>query len=187
MDKKEKAYIIAAVIVAIIVICAGVYYYRSSSAATTTSGSSGVSSSSAGSSSAGSSGSSAAKPPAGAQSTGNKYVSSIPAGTSFKPGDTLTSANGTYVMRFSPTFGLEIVSVSSSGAVLSRKIVYAKPFTNFNMQTDGNAVIYNGSTVLASAGVNNDGGQALVLQGDGNLCVSNGTSNVWCFDNQGWS
>lgn len=121
-----------------------------------------------------------------ANTTGKNYISSIPMGTSFYPTDTLTSSSGIYVLRYSQMHGLEIVSMAPSGLILSRDVIFNGQFTSFDMQTDGNAVIYVNGGVGASAGINNDGGTSLVLQNDGNLCVSNGNSNVWCIS-QGWS
>lgn len=175
----KRGYIIAAVIAIIVAICIGIYYYQTSTTPTQTPTQTPITAAS------GIATLPVAKKVPVVKSTGTNYNGTIQMGSSFKPGDTLTSANGAYIMRYSSKYGLEIVHISPNGAILSRKIAFPGQFDTFDMQTDGNAVIYVKNVAAAASNTENDGGKYLLLQGDGNLCVNNGQRNLWCLT-QGW-
>jgi hypothetical protein len=82
-----------------------------------------------------------------------------------------------------PTLALASNTFTTGSFTLHQGASYSFGALALKMQTDGNAVIYNGTQVLWStgtAGQNCSAGNCLIaFQGDGNLVVYNGSTALW--------
>lgn len=109
----------------------------------------------------------------------------VPAGTVLKSGAKIGSPSGAYYLEFQSDGNLVMYSKANSA-------VWASGTSGSNadsatMQSDGNLVIYQGTSAKWAAGTAGHGGAFLAVQDDGNLVIYQATSAIWASKNQGGS
>ncbi|RYY35117.1 MAG: hypothetical protein EOP46_11150 [Sphingobacteriaceae bacterium] len=94
-------------------------------------------------------------------------------------GNSSTPANSVAIAGIK---GIQATVVLTTEQTLSSGITVSSPNGNYTMtnQTDGNLVVYNGSTPVWSSGTSGQGASTLKMQNDGNLVLyKNGAGPTW--------
>jgi len=109
----------------------------------------------------------------------------LTAGETLSLGDALLSANGAFKAEFQKSDGNFVVYRLCDGHAMAATMTNGKGADRATLQTDGNFVVYAGTTPKSATVTDGKGAVRMVMQSDGNLVLYKGDgSAVWATDSQ---
>lgn len=104
--------------------------------------------------------------------------SALKPGEQLRPGESITAADGSFRLLFQADDRNLVVYDRTNRAVWEARTRNLGGDL-VRMQTDGNLVVYRGSTALWQSGTSNNPGAAVTMQADGNLVVYRNGAAIW--------